>query len=253
MKILDFKLSVSALVASCLLASAGSLWAQSAFLSEEDLYDEEVSAGPVASDPLEAINRITFGLNDYVYAYVLGPVADGYTYITPDPVEKGAKNFFNNLSYPVRLVGNLLQGRLQGAWVETGRFAINTTVGIAGIFTPADTVGGFEPIAKEDVGQALGAWGVGEGPYLVLPLLGPSNLRDLGGLIGDAAAHPTSEPFSLIDSWDWEWKTALTVTEIVVESPTIIERYNQLKGSSIDPYGSMKNGYTQLRRAAIAE
>lgn len=230
-----------------------SLFAEEAYISESDLYGEDVSNGPVISDPLEPINRFTFQFNDFVLLNLVQPLADGYQAVTPDPVEEGASNFFYNLKYPVRLAGNLLQARLDGAWVETGRFAINSTVGLLGVFTPADNISGFELIPKEDIGQALGSWGIGEGPYLVLPLLGPSNLRDLGGLIGDRAVNPLEEPFSLIDDWNWEWRLALSATEFTVESPTLLERYKQLKGSAIDPYGSLKNGYTQFRRAAIEE
>lgn len=252
MKILNYKYAFTALTLGLLSATAP-LIAEEEFLSEEDLYGEELRDGAEISDPLEAVNRYTFEFNDFVYLNLVEPLADGYQAITPDPVEEGASNFFNNLRYPVRLAGNLLQGRVKGAWVETGRFAINTTVGIAGVFTPADNVEGFAPIPKEDVGQALGSWGLGEGPYLVLPLLGPSNLRDLGGLVGDRAVNPLQEPFSLIDDWNWEWRLALGVTEFTVESPSIIERYNRLKGTAIDPYSSLKNGYTQFRRAAVEE
>ncbi|MFU8848580.1 MAG: VacJ family lipoprotein [Opitutales bacterium] len=229
------------------------LHAQDDYLSEEDFYDEELNSGLEISDPLEFINRYTFKFNDFVYLNLLEPLADTYQAVTPDPVEKGASNFFRNLKYPVRLVGNLLQGRLKGAWVETGRFAINTTVGVLGVFRPADEISGFAPIPKEDIGQALGSWGVGEGPYLVIPLLGPSNLRDLGGTVGDRAINPFDEPFSLIDDWSWEWQLALAGSEFIVASPSLIERYKRLKGSAIDPYGSLKNGYTQYRRAAIKE
>lgn len=228
-------------------------YAAEAYLSEEVLYEEEIKSGDEVSDPLETVNRYTFKFNDFVYLNLVQPLADGYQAITPDPVEEGAGNFFNNLKYPVRLAGNLLQGRIDGAWVETGRFAINTTVGIGGVFTPADTMEGFAPIPKEDIGQAFGSWGIGEGPYLVLPLLGPSNLRDLGGYIGDRSLNPLKEPFSLIDDWNWEWRAALAAIEFTVESPSLIERYMRLKGSAIDPYSSLKNGYTQFRRAAIEE
>lgn len=253
MKKLNFNVSVLLCSAAFGLIGVSSMSAQSAFLNEEDFYEEDVLSGSRVNDPLEAINRVTFDINDFVYLNLLEPLANGYQAITPDPVEKGASNFFRNLKYPVRLAGNLLQGRFEGAWVETGRFAINTTVGVAGIFTPADSVEGFEPIPVEDVGQALGSWGIGEGPYLVLPLLGPSNLRDLGGFVGDRAVNPLQEPFSLIDDWDWEWRLALTGSELIATSPTIIERYLKFKGSSIDPYGSMKNGYTQYRRSAVEE
>ena len=161
------------------------------------------------------------------------------------------ETFFTNLKYPVRLAGNLLQGRLKGAWVETGRFAVNSTVGVFGIFRPADQLNGLAPIPREDIGQALGSWGIGEGPYLVLPLLGPSNLRDLGGLVGDRAVNPLQEPLCLID--DWEWRLALGGSEFLATAPSLVDRYIRLKGSSIDAYGSLKNGYTQFRRAAIEE
>ncbi len=253
MKILKSKLSSFALFAAFMHAAGACAFAESAYLDEESFYDEEVTTGPFVSDPLESLNRVTFEVNDFIYLNLLEPLADGYSAITPDPVEEGAMNFFANLKYPIRLAGNLLQGRLQGAWVETGRFAVNSTVGLAGIFRPADGVSGLEPIPAEDIGQALGAWGVGEGPYLVLPLLGPSNLRDFGGYIGDRAVNPLQEPFSVINDWNWEWRYALTGAEIITTSPTLIQRYKQLKGNAIDPYGSMKDGYTQLRRSAIRD
>jgi len=249
MKTLNSKLPFYVLMAALMGASAQPVIAQ----SDADLYGDDVVTAGAVDDPLESINRVTFSVNDFIYLNVFEPVADAYTFITPDPVEEGATNFFRNLKYPVRLAANLLQGRLDGAWVETGRFAINTTFGVAGVFTPADSVDGFEPIPAEDIGQVLGAWGVSDGPYLVLPLLGPSNLRDLGGLVGDRAVDPLSQPFAVNESWNWEWRLALSATDVITSSPTIIERYKQLKGGSIDPYSSMKNGYTQFRNAAIKE
>lgn len=252
MKTYNFKRTAAALLlGACVITSP--TYAEDEFLAEEDFYGEELSSGAEISDPLESINRYTFQFNDFVYLNLVQPLAKGYQAVTPDPVETGATNFFRNLSYPVRLAGNLLQGRLKGAWVETGRFAINSTAGVLGVFRPADKVSGFAPIPKEDIGQALGSWGLGEGPYLVLPLLGPSNLRDLGGYVGDRAVNPLEEPFSVIHDWNWEWRFALAGTEFTVASPRLIERYQQFKGSAIDPYGSLKHGYTQFRRAAIAE
>lgn len=252
MKTSNYKQLAAALLAGFML-TALPLFAEDEFLSEDDFYGEELNGASEISDPLEAVNRYTFKFNDFVLLNLVQPLADGYQAVTPDPVEEGASHFFNNLRYPVRLAGNLLQGRVKGAWVETGRFAINSTVGVLGVFTPADKVDGFAPIPKEDIGQALGSWGIAEGPYLVLPLLGPSNFRDLGGLVGDRAVNPLEEPFSLIDDWNWEWQVALAATEFTVNSPGIVDRYLRLKGSAIDPYSSLKNGYTQFRRAAIEE
>jgi len=227
--------------------------AEEAYLSEEELYNEALADPVGVSDPFESVNRVTFQINDFFYLKVLRPVAAGYRMVTPDPVERGAVHFFQNLKYPVRLVGNLLQARWKGAWVETGRFAVNTTVGIAGIMRPADSIQGLEPIPSEDIGQAMGAWGIGEGPFLILPLLGPSNLRDFGGYIGDRAVNPLQEPFSMIDHWSWDSRLWLSGTEVITMSPLIVKRYMELKDQAIDPYSSLKNGYTQLRRAAVKE
>jgi phospholipid-binding lipoprotein MlaA len=255
MKTSKSKINLLALFITCLALSGlvSVTSAQEGFLSDEDLYGDDVQQTESFDDPLESINRYTFKFNDFVYVNLLQPLVDGYTAITPDPIEKGASNFFRNLRYPVRLAGNLLQGRFQGAWVETGRFAMNSTVGLAGVMTPGDSVDGFAAIPAEDVGQALGAWGIGEGAYLVLPLLGPSNLRDLGGLIGDRAVNPLDEPFSAINDWNWEWQLAFSATEFVVASPSIMDRYKQMKGTAIDPYGSLKNAYMQYRRTAVDE
>jgi len=253
MKIQKFN-PITWLAALASLICASALSAQVTNLTEdESFFYEDVSPANDVFDPLEAINRYTFQFNDFVYLKVFDPLVAGYTAITPDPVERGASNFFQNLRYPVRLAGNLLQGRLKGAWVETGRFAINSTVGLAGILRPADTMEAFAPIKPEDVGQALASWGIGEGPYLVLPLLGPSNLRDLGGLVGDRAVNPLKEPYSVISHWNWEWQLALTGTELIARSPSMMEQYKSFKGTAIDPYSSMRNGYTQFRRGAVEE
>ena len=236
------------------LLTVTTLTAQDSNLTEdEDFFNEEVDESAGVYDPFESVNRFTFKFNDFVFSNSIQPLVNVYSAITPDPVEEGASNFFHNLRYPVRLASNLLQCRFKGAWVETGRFAINSTVGIMGILTPADDYEGFAPIKSEDVGQVFGAWGIGEGPYLVLPFLGPSNLRDLAGFFGDRAVNPLKEPFSAVDDWKWEWQLALSGTGYIARSPQIIDRYQQLKGSSIDPYSSLKNGYAQYRRGAVAE
>ena len=243
------KVLLGALVVPFVWASAVSA---ADYVSDDELFGEEIATGgAVARDPLEPVNRVIFDVNDFVYLNVVDPFAKAYTAMTPDPVEEGASNFFRNLKYPIRLVGNLLQAKLNGAWVETGRFVINSTVGVAGVFTPADRVHGFEPIPAEDIGQALGAWGVGEGPYLVLPLWGPSNLRDLAGLIGDRAVYPLAEPYSVLN--EWEWRLVYGAADFTANSPSIMDMYINMKGNAIDPYSSMRNAYTQNRRAVVEE
>lgn len=222
------------------------------FLSEEELYGEVIEEqAAVNSDPLEVINRAIFEFNDLFFLYVMDPIATGYTALTPDPIEDGAENFFHNLKYPVRFVGNVLQAKFAEAWVETGRFAINTTLGIGGVLTPANAIEGLAAVPGEDVGQALGVWGINEGAYLVLPIFGPTNVRDLIGTLGDRAVNPFVEPWTVLD--EWEWRTAYSAGKAVVDSPEISDRYVQMKGTALDPYGALKNAYTQYRRAAIEQ
>ena len=235
-----------------LLVPVAAVQAEDDFLSEEDLYgDFEEEAVFAVSDPLESINRATFKFNDFVYVKVMQPISNGYQKVTPDPVEKGASNFFANLGYPVRLVGNLLQLELKGAWLETERFAVNTTLGIVGVRRAAAQFERLQPRQPEDVGLAFGAWGIGDGPYLVLPFLEPSNCRDLVGLVGDRAVNPLKSPYSVIE--EYQWQLALDATEVIVKSPTLLDIYMQLKDGAIDPYSAMKNGYAQKRRSMIEE
>ncbi|MGK0456396.1 MAG: phospholipid-binding lipoprotein MlaA [Zhongshania aliphaticivorans] len=225
------------------------LYAQDDFLSEDDLYGDFEDESQVVSDPLQPINRSIFKFNDFIYVNVVRHVANGYTAITPDFVEKGATNFFQNLKYPVRLAGNLLQGRMKGARIETERFLVNTTLGIGGVYKAANHFDRMQPIESEDVGQALGAWGIGEGPYLVLPFLGPSNVRDLFGMLGDRVVNPLDVPLSVIDGG--ELQVVLGVAEFVSSNPGIMSLYMQIKDSTIDPYSAIKSGYTGRRQSMV--
>ena len=128
------------------------------------------------SDPLEPINRAVFTFNNVVDNYTLKPVARAYDYVIPDVVQTGIGNFFSNLFYPKTIINNFLQGKPGEGASDVWRFLINTTLGIGGIFDPATQLG-FKK-HNEDFGQTLGSWGVGEGWYLMLPLLGPSTVRD---------------------------------------------------------------------------
>lgn len=217
------------------------------FLSEEALYEVDFDDAPLISDLLEPANRVIFRFNDFFYNYLAEPVS--YTYqLSPVSVRLGIKNFFSNLGYPVRLTGNLLQGRIKGAWLETRRFGVNSTVGLLGVLDLASDMEGLERIESEDAGQVLGSWGLGEGIYLVLPFVGPSNLRDLGGLLVDRLVNPWVEPFCVLDS---EAKTIYSVGDGVSSLPGYLQIYREMKGSSVDPYSSLKDAFTQYRRAAI--
>ena len=229
--------------------AALSLSAKDDFLSENDLYEDFEDESLVVKDPLQPMNRAVFKFNDFVYVNVLRHIANGYKTVTPDFIEKGASNFFQNLKYPIRLAGNLLQGRLKGARIETERFIVNTTLGIGGVYKAANHFDRMQPIEPEDFGQVLGAWGIGEGPYLVLPFLGPSNVRDLLGMTGDRAVNPLNQPFNVLN--EWEWRLGLGTAEFITSSPDIMSLYMQVRESAIDPYSAIKSGYTEKRRAMI--
>lgn len=140
-------------------------------------------------DPFESWNRKVFTFNDWADRYVLRPVATGYTRVTPDPVERGITRMFSNLGEVPNLINSVLQAKPRDAANATGRFLVNSTVGVLGFFDVARHVG-LEKADGEDFGQTLGRWGVPSGPYLVLPFLGSSTLRDAPALFVDAHTHP---------------------------------------------------------------
>lgn len=139
-------------------------------------------------DPFEPANRVVYTVNDSLDKAILRPVSVTYQTVTPDPVERGVRNFFQNIGEIRNATNNLLQGKLGPTGTSTGRFLINSTVGILGVFDVARHIGIERNV--EDFGQTLGYWGLGPGPYLVLPLLGPSSVRDSAGFLGDIWLSP---------------------------------------------------------------
>jgi len=143
------------------------------------------------NDPLEGFNRAMFGFNEQVDRFALKPMAQGYHYVMPDMAERGVSNFFGNLGDIRSAVNNLLQGKVDDALTSVSRVVFNSTFGLAGFIDVATPMGIEEK--REDFGQTLGSWGVGSGPYLVLPLFGPSSVRDGIGLVPDMAIDPVGE------------------------------------------------------------
>ena len=142
-------------------------------------------------DPLENLNRKTYAFNSVLDDYILRPMAKGYKSIVPDPLERGILNMFSNLGEIGNVVNNTLQGKLGEAGHSSARFLINTTIGVGGLFDVAQRAG-LREHDGEDFGQTLAAWGVKEGPFLMLPLIGPSSLRDAPSAFLDALADPMS-------------------------------------------------------------
>jgi phospholipid-binding lipoprotein MlaA len=213
----------------------------------DDFSDEEDT--PLISDPLEGVNRGIFWFNDKLYVYFLKPIARGYR-IVPRPARNSISNFFSNLSSPIRIINSALQLKLADAGRETTRLFINTTIGLGGLFDPADAWGKI-PKKDEDFGQTLGTYHVGQGPYLVLPFLGPSSLRDAGGLVVDTAFDPftnyLSRNWSLIDRV--ELKAGMAINYLSLDD----DSYEKVKRDSLDPYLFMRAAYAQYRVAKTAQ
>lgn len=227
------------------------LVAQDDYLSIEDLFeDEEMVEAEAIADPIEGFNRAVFGFNDFVYKNLLGPLSKGYRAITPDPLERGFTNFFDNIKYPIRLSGNLLQGKVDESLQETGKFLVNTTLGVAGFHKASNDFPSLNP-PIEDLGQAFGAWGIGEGFYIVIPFLGPSNVRDLLGRLADRVPSVVDTPWSVID--DSNDRFLVGAVDFVTDSPALMYRYESLTQAAIDPYEAMKDGFTKFRMQQIRE
>lgn len=206
----------------------------------EDEYEEEG-----IRDPLEPWNRAMFVFNDKLYFWVLRPVAIGYGAVVPDWGQARVDSFFQNLSAPISFAGSLLQFKVRDALIDASRFLLNSIMGIGGLFDIASTIDLRS--SDEDVGQVLGYYGFGEGFYIVWPFLGPSSLRDTVGLAGDYFLYP---PTYLEDL---EAVLAVYSFEKVNETSIDIGVYEDLKDSAIDPYVSLRNAYSQMRRSRIRE
>ncbi|MBI3547284.1 MAG: VacJ family lipoprotein [Gammaproteobacteria bacterium] len=197
-----------------------------------------------AHDPIEGFNRAIYIFNDKFDRYLLKPVAKGYRAIAPTPVRKGVSNFFGNLHDPGIMLNNLLQAKPKQAASDLGRFVINSTVGILGLFDIA-TKWGMEK-HNEDFGQTLAKWGVGDGPYLVLPFLGPSNLRDGGGLVVDWETYPPSA------MQDRSTGDKLILVEVIDKRAQLLDAGDILdQAAGQDPYIFVREAYRQRRRSQI--
>jgi phospholipid-binding lipoprotein MlaA len=189
------------------------------------------------------MNRAIFGFNEDLDDWVLQPVASTWDFIAPKPIEYAIENFYDNLLFPVRFVNLLLQGELDPAALALSRFCVNTTLGIGGIFDAAS----FLDLERQraDFGQTLGKWGVPPGPYLVLPLWGPSNPRDSVGLLVDGYLGITT--FFL----DWPILIGSVVADTINRRALLLGQVEDLKDASLDLYIAARDAYGQQRQERI--
>jgi phospholipid-binding lipoprotein MlaA len=195
------------------------------------------AAEPPNPDPWEAFNRKIYAFNDFADRYFMKPVAKGYQKVTPNPLKRGISNFFSNLSYPLVAVNQLLQGKFRQSASDAGRFIVNTTLGVGGLFDPATPAG--LPSHDEDFGQTFAKWGVHAGPYLVLPFLGPSTVRDGVGSALNFYAQPVRY---LVD--DEETRYSLTALNFIQIRASLLDTEQFLGG---DRYVFMRDAYLQRR------
>lgn len=198
------------------------------------------------SDPLEPVNRGVFWVNDKFDVYMLTPVAKGWDFVAPDRVQTSVSQFFENLRFPIRFLNDTLQGKGRAAGTTLARFVVNSTVGVAGLFDPASRIG-LDERSDEDFGQTMGVYGIPSGPYLVLPLLGPSSLRDATGGLVDGAT--SIWPF-FVNTWV---TVGVRATDAVNERSRVHEEIAEERASAFDWYVFVRDAYLQRRSAQVRD
>ena len=200
------------------------------------------------NDPIEPFNRGSYAVHQAIDRTVLEPVARGYRAVVPNPVRRGVRNVLVNLRAPVVLINDVLQGEPRRAGDTLGRFVVNSTLGLGGVFDVARDRMGVRA-HDEDFGQTLAKWGVGEGPYLFIPVLGPSNPRDLTGFGVDIASNPLTwvGQGAAVDALLWS-RAGVTVVDT---REGLIETLDDVNRTSLDSYATLRSAYRQRRRAEI--
>ncbi len=196
-----------------------------------------------ANDPLEPTNREIFAFNEGADKYVIKPLAQGYVYIVPAGGRRSVRSFLNNLRSPVILANDIMQGEVQRAGTTIGRAVFNTTIGIGGLFDVASGLG--LPFHDEDFGQTLAVWGIGEGPYLVIPILGPSNPRDVVGLVADGFMDPLNWYVNNIHLGYLAYVRA--AIDGIDKRASVLDALDEIKRTSLDFYATIRSLYRQRR------
>lgn len=193
------------------------------------------------ADPLERYNRVVYGFNEKLDGYIAQPVARGYVAVLPEEIRQGVSNFFDNVTYPTVVINDLLQGKFAQGARDTGRFLFNTTVGLGGILDPATRIG--LDANDEDFGQTLGAWGVGPGWFLMLPVLGPSSNRDFSGQLLNGTTNPLTYT-------DHQYRYPLYALEAVNSRANLLGIESVL-AQQFDRYAFVRGAYLQRRLSLV--
>lgn len=229
--------------------SEGEAHAKNSIDEESEDVDVEMKIVFV-KDPIRPYNRAIFGFNDRLYFYVMKPMYKGYNKVVPEKARLSVRKFFSNIRTPVRFFNCLFQGKFKGAGTELARLVINSTIGLGGLFDPAKSQFNLE-IQDEDFGQTLGKHGIGSNYFIEWPFLGPSNLRDTIGFVGDIALDPITlltffvSPFATTGARGYN-----TFNEVSIDKG---EAYETIVEPAIDPYIAIQDAYTQNRIKKIEE
>jgi len=195
------------------------------------------------NDPLEGFNRAMFSFNDTVDKVALKPAAQAYQFVLPEFVQTGIGNFFGNIGDLWSAVNQILQGRVETGVTSFMRVAVNTTFGLGGVLDVSTEA--RLPKQKSDFGQTLGKWGVGSGPYVVLPLLGPSTVRDTAALPADFYG----------DLWSYKrpvrWRNVGSVVRVIDKRAQLLDASNLLEDAALDKYDFVRDTYLQSRQSQI--
>ena len=219
--------------------------------SEGEYVPEEGEAeAPQIADPLDPVNRVMYHFNDKLYFWGLKPVTQVYSHIVPEEFRFAIVNVYDNLWAPSRVINNLLQLRLKAAGNELIRFVFNSFAGIGGMGDMANEALGIKK-QEADFGQTLGHYGLGHGIYLVLPVFGPSSIRDGIGLVGDQFMHPLT--YVKTSDLTFGEKVGIFAHEKVNDTSFKIGDYESFKEAAIDPYISMRDAFVQNRMKVVEE
>jgi phospholipid-binding lipoprotein MlaA len=219
----------------------------------EDEFSEKETNDTI--DPLSGYNRAMTSFNDAVIIYGLTPISKVYAAILPQPLRLGISNFVHNMQFPIRFTNNLLQGKFQNSSNELERFIVNSTVGLAGLMDPAKHYMDIHP-HEEDFGQTLGHYGVGSGFHVVIPFIGPSNVRDIAGITLDAYLSPLVNVRGLENykiPQNFAESVAVYTVHLINKTSLHLGEYEDLKKDAIDLYPFLRDIYEQKRNAEIAE
>ena len=219
------------------------VYAINIFSEEEDFVEEEL-----ISDPFEKFNRKVYKFNIAIDKYSLKPIAKTYRKVVPTPVKKSLFNFIENIKLPLNVINSVLQGKIKNSARSTRDFLINSTIGIAGLFNASQKIFDLQRSNKEDLGQVLAAYKIPQGPYLMVPFLGPYSLRSGVGSIGEQFYNP----FLYLDIEEYLYAVYYGV-DLVIVREGLLDSLDDIEKNSLDPYTVIKSAYTQNRNKKINE